>query len=330
MNKKTTSYWTRRRFLKEMAGTAAAGTLLSACGQLVPAQSVATPSASPAKRTNAPASPTGWTPPEPRTGDHPSGEGSLRLGRDLELTFDASAVETQRPDIFQEEHFSIYDVVAHLGERGDLELESHFDETLDTHVIDTINGKSGWWYQAHYSNGWFEVNAFRMDMYPYKNNMTIWLQPGKQGRVEAIHNTFRDEVTRREQNGGEVILPSLIIRSPEGTWTFEDVPMTAHNLRDDVLQPGVVTALDALIGLTERGELPSLGLTWYETIGGADPVDSYWIEEIGPAQAAGGCGFVYEIGPREFSGFSGSHIHIPSDVRVVVSPEYALWFWICL
>ena len=25
-----------------------------------------------------------------------------------------------------------------------------------------------------------------------------------------------------------------------------------------------------------------------------------------------------------------SHIHIPSDIRGTVSPEYALWFWICL
>jgi hypothetical protein len=44
----------------------------------------------------------------------------------------------------------------------------------------------------------------------------------------------------------------------------------------------------------------------------------------------GGCGFVYETGPNSFAGFSGTHIHIPADVRVIISPEYALWFWICL
>jgi hypothetical protein len=48
------------------------------------------------------------------------------------------------------------------------------------------------------------------------------------------------------------------------------------------------------------------------------------------AEAAESCGFVYEAGPRSFSGFSGTHIHIPCDARPIVSPEYALWFWICL
>jgi hypothetical protein len=59
-------------------------------------------------------------------------------------------------------------------------------------------------------------------------------------------------------------------------------------------------------------------------------VDTYYLEQIDEAEAYGSCGFVYETGPRDFSGFTGSHIHIPSDVRVTVSPEYALWFWICL
>ena len=40
--------------------------------------------------------------------------------------------------------------------------------------------------------------------------------------------------------------------------------------------------------------------------------------------------FVYEAGPLAFSGFSGTHIHIPCDARAIVSPEYAFWFWICL
>lgn len=29
-------------------------------------------------------------------------------------------------------------------------------------------------------------------------------------------------------------------------------------------------------------------------------------------------------------GPGGNHIHMPSDVRVTVSPEYALCFWICI
>ena len=93
---------------------------------------------------------------------------------------------------------------------------------------------------------------------------------------------------------------------------------------------GIITALDILLSLGEQGKISDIKLTWYDRIGAADPVDSYWVEQIDADIAFGGCGYVYETGPLEFSGFAGSHIHIPLDVRVIVSPEYALWFWICL
>jgi hypothetical protein len=91
-----------------------------------------------------------------------------------------------------------------------------------------------------------------------------------------------------------------------------------------------VTGLDAILSLAEHGELSDLKLTWYGTIGTADPVQHYFVERIDSDEALGTCGYVYETGPTEYSGFRGTHIHIPSDLRVTVSPEYALWFWICL
>jgi hypothetical protein len=108
------------------------------------------------------------------------------------------------------------------------------------------------------------------------------------------------------------------------------VAVTPHDVRQDLFQPGVTTALDALLSLEDRGELAAVDLTWYERIGYADPVDSYWVTQINDAIELGGCGFVYETGPLNWPGFSGTHIHIPADARVTLSPEYALWFWICL
>jgi hypothetical protein len=258
------------------------------------------------------------------------GTGMVRIQGIGEFTFDASQVETLRSEIFQPGHFSLFDILVHLAERGDIALDYRFDETRDTYVIDAINGQGGWWYQVYYSGGWSESNVFRMDMYPYKNRTELWLHTEREQRLENIYRTFREEVERLASNGGRVTIPEVTIRSPAGNRTFRDVVVTAHDVRSDVLQPGVVTALDALLSLAEQGELSHLKLTWYETVGSADPVDSYWLERIDDAEAHGGCGFVYETGPRYFSGFSGSHIHLPADVRVTVSPEYALWFWICL
>jgi len=334
----------RRHFMRQLAGGLAlcgVGALAAACAPLADEPEPAEPpptSAEDQPDATSDAPPTyvlpmqegTWTPPIAHTGDQPAGQGAIDIQGLGTFSFDAAQVQTVRPDIFRPGHFSLFDVLVHLQQRGDIALDHHFDEALDTHVIDALDGTRGWWHQAYYANGWPEPNVFRMDMYPYKNNTRIALKREDDERLDAIHDTLREEVARLAQNGGRVILPSLAIRSPVTDWTFEDVVVTPHDVRSDVLQPGVVTALDALISLREQEQLPTLKLTWYERIGRADPVDSYWVEQVDDAEATGGCGLVYETGPSRFSGFSGSHIHIPADVRVTVSPEYALWFWICL
>ena len=244
-----------------------------------------------------------------------------------EFNFEASDVETLRPDIFRPGRSSLFDVLAHLDERGDIRLEYHFSEEKNTHVIDNIDGESGWWHSAYYSGGWPEANTFRIDMYPYKNGMEFWLHRERDDRLTAIYDSFQAEVDRLARNAGRIIIPEVTIRSPSGNSILRDVEVTPHDERTDVLQPGVVTGLDAILSLAEQGDLSRLKLTWYERIGTADPVQSYWLEQIDQAEASGTCGFVYETGTP---GIGGNHIHIPSDVRVTLSPEYALWFWICL
>lgn len=272
-----------------------------------------------------------WGPPQAvHESDKPKGMATLNIDGIGQFTFDAGQVLSKRPDIFRQGHFSVFDALVQVASQGDIALEYHFDDSRDTHVIDAINGQTGWWYRAHYAGGWAENNAFRMDMFPYKNGMSIRLLRPNAEYVEQIYRTFAEEVERLERNGGQVILPELAIRSPNANYVFRDVVVTPHNVRSDVFQPGVVTALDALLSLGEQGELPALKLTWYDRIGSADPVQHYFVEQIGDSVAYASCGFVYETGSTEFHGFIGSHIHIPSDLRATVSPEYALWFWICL
>lgn len=332
----------RRRFLQllAMGGTA----LAAAC---VPRQDETPPTATstPVQAEIEPSVPTpppsgtsnsfrlptengGWTPPpEARTVELPSGTNTVRLEGIGEFSFAADDVETLRPDIFQPDRFSLFDILPHLAERGEINLDYHFDEEMNTHVIDSINGEGGWWHSAYYSGGWPEANVFRMDMYPYKNGMEFWMHPEQEERLDAIYDTFVQEVDRLASNGGQIVIPEVTIRSPSSNTLFRDVLVTPHDVRTDVLQPGVITGLDAILSLAEQGELSQLKLTWYERIGTADPVQSYWLEQIDLAEAEGTCGFVYETGAR---GIGGNHIHVPSGVRVTVSPEYALWFWICL
>jgi hypothetical protein len=273
----------------------------------------------------------GVTPPLTQAGRKPSRVGEVIIRRDIgTFEFDPTQIETVRPDIFQSGHFSLFDILVHLDAKGEIDLEYHFDESMDTHVIDSLNGETGWWHDAYYSSGWSETNVFRMDMYPYKDGTTFRLIDRNPTEIEEIYQTFRDEVARLEMNKGEIIIPQVTIRSRVFTLEFQDVLVTAHGIRSDVLQPDVITAMDILLSLLEQGELSRLKLTWYEGIADADPVDSYWTEQINEAEAYGGAGFVYETGPLAFKGFRGSHIHIPSDVRTIISPEYAFWWWINL
>ena len=246
------------------------------------------------------------------------------------FTFDPAEVVTVRSDVFQPGHFSVFDALVQLDKQGDIDLEYHFDGAMDTHIIDTINDKRHWWYEVKYSSGWFEPNVFRMDMFPYKDNTNIRVYPQREEYLARICRTFGDEIVRMAENEGKLVIPSVTIGGPNILHQFEDVAVTAHDIRSDILKPGVITALDILLSLGEQGQLFDLKLTWYDRIMSADPVDSYWVEQIDSDVAFDSCGFVYETGPTEFSGFAGSHIHIPLDVRVIVSPEYAFWFWICL
>jgi hypothetical protein len=263
-------------------------------------------------------------------GARPSGTGSIEI-RDIgRFSFNAAEVRTLRPDIFADGHFSLFDVLAHVHESGDIDLQYHYDGGMATHVIDSLNGMPYWWYQAHYSSGWFETSVFRMDTYPWKNGTVLRVEPVSEEYHARIDRSFGDEVRRLAANGGQVVIPEVVVQDPNGTRTFRDVVVTPHGVREDVLQDGVVTALDILLSLGEQGQLSTVELMWYSSINRADPVDNYFVERIDDAEAYARCGYVYEVGAVEFSGFSGSHIHIATDVRVLVSPEYALWFWLCL
>ncbi|MBN1192068.1 MAG: hypothetical protein JXA36_00020 [Coriobacteriia bacterium] len=271
-----------------------------------------------------------WSPVDTMVGGLPSAKGTVEIRGIGKYAFEASAVRTARPDIFAEGHFSLFDVLVHVHEQGQIALEYHYEPLMETHVVDSIDGEPFWWYQAHYSSGWFETSAFRMDHYLWKDGTVLRVEHVSEERLAQLHSSFADEVARRASNGGEVIVPEVVIRDRNSSRTFRDVAVIPHDLRSDVLQPGVVTALDILLSLGERGDLSLLELSWYETINRADPVDSYFIERIDESEAYGRCGYVYEVGADEFSGSRGSHIHIPTDVRIVVSPDYAMWFWLCL
>ena len=197
---------------------------------------------------------------------------------------------------------------------------------MGTHVIDSIDGMTHWWYRAYYDNGWPESNNFRMDLYPYKDKMWVEVYRATPSLADDLYDVFREEVERLESNNGTLIIPTITISGPGLIHVFEDVVVTSHGLRNDTFQPGVITAIDVIMSLGDQGRI-TYDLQWYDEIGLAE-VKNFFVNGIDGQKAYDRCGFVYEAGDKQYR--YGNHIHIPSDYRVITSPEYEEWFWICL
>jgi hypothetical protein len=258
----------------------------------------------------------------------PVNMGTIRVGS-KPIEFDPKEVETVRPDIFRPGYFSMFDVLVHVSKNGHVDLEYHFNESMNTHVIDKLEGKTSWWYYTYYNGGWRESNYFRSDHYPWKDGTVLHFIEVQPSRLEKTYKIYREEVTRKEANNGRVVIPLVIIDGKTVNNKFEDVEVTAHNLRNDVFQDNMITAIDVILSLDDQEKL-SYGLKWYESIGTARIVKNFWVESIDEDKAHGRCGFVYESGDQDLRGFIGNHIHLPSDTRALNSPEYVMYFWICI
>jgi hypothetical protein len=241
--------------------------------------------------------------------------------------FEPADIITSRDDIFQRGYFSLFDILVHLDDRGDIEMEFEFDKEYDTHLIKKINDLEDWWYWSHYDGGWREDNAWRMDLYPYKDNSTIHFHQESSNVIEGIFDVFKDEVEQRKDDDGKVIVKKVMIRSNSFDIDFEDVEVTAHNIRNDTFKEGVITAIDVIMSLGDQGKI-TYDLSWYESIGSAGIVKNYFVTMINGDESYGTCGYVYETGYYRMN--YRNHIHIPSDHRVIISPEYEEFFWICL
>jgi hypothetical protein len=261
----------------------------------------------------------------------PTSLGTIEIEGLGEFTFNPAEVTTRRPDIFRPGYFSVFDVVAHLADEGWFTMEYHFDRCLDTHVIDRLNDRMDWWYRAYYAGSWAETNATRMDYFLYKDGMSIQLSTRPQEYMAQLYNSFAGEVQRKSLNLGRVVIPEVRI----GTVVHRGVPVSAHGVRADVLQPDVVTALDVLLSLADQQRINGLKLTWYSSVGASIPVDSFYVEQIDDGDgiydresSPEGGTWVYETGSLDFAGYQGSNLRVPSDVRVLFSPEYVAWYWI--
>jgi hypothetical protein len=264
----------------------------------------------------------------------PKKMGKFRIGRRFSgnsrvYEFNPVEVETLRPDIFREGYFSVFDVLVHVAERGDFELDYHFEESLNTYVIDHLEGAREWWYEIYFDAGWPEGNFYRMDHFPWKDGSYLTFFEVTPERIESAYSFFQKEIKRLERNDGQVIIPIVYITGIIDRWEFENVTVSSHNLRVDMFQNDTITAIDVILSLGDQG-MVNYTLQWYESIGEARIVKSFWVENLMGDRSRGRCGFVHEEGNLLKGRLGDNHIHLPADVKVLNSPDYAWWFYMCV
>ncbi len=262
--------------------------------------------------------------PDPPQNTKPVLEGSIRILQ-TSFTFNPTRVLSKRPDIFNRGYFSMFDILAHLDDNEVIPMEYHFDVEMNTYVIDSLYGQSNWWYESKYEGGWSERNNFRMDHYPWKDGASLYLFIESIGTLNAYYREFREEVQRFEKNNEQTIIPEITLRGLTTQKTFTNVIITPHHLRNDMFKIGTITAIDVILSLAAQNEI-TYEIEWIEEIYGIN-IQNYWVQGIDKDIASGRCGWVYESG---YLGLSGNHIHLPTDIRVLNSPEYVLFFWICI
>jgi hypothetical protein len=83
----------------------------------------------------------------------------------------------------------------------------------------------------------------------------------------------------------------------------------------------VVTAADVIMTLADMGKL-QCDLRWYESVGTAGIVQTYYVDRINDDATHDRTGFIYEMGAKENR---RGILHIPADTRVLTCPEYMRW-----
>ena len=212
-------------------------------------------------------------------------EGKINIEGIGEFTFSPGEVETVRKDLFKEGFFSVFDILVSLDGSGVIDMTYRFDESMNTHVIESMNGRENWWYRAHYDGGWPEGNAFRMDHFPYKDKMVIVVFEDDQDNLGNIYQAFREEIERKNKNDGKIIVPEVIIRGRGNKMVFNDLEIKAYNLRNDMLKEGTITALDVILTLGEDNKL-TYDLQWRDSIGSIMLSSGMFISKAAAAAAA--------------------------------------------
>lgn len=79
------------------------------------------------------------------------------------FSFNPDKVITMRSDLYKENEFSVFDVVTYLDNEKIINVEYYFDESIDSYVVNSINGIQYWAYVVVDKSGEMIETGYLMD-----------------------------------------------------------------------------------------------------------------------------------------------------------------------
>lgn len=190
---------------------------------------------------------------------------------------------------------TVMDVFLSLPEIDPVYNPIHYKkrEQLISCVPTEIGGKRGnWWYSATLPKGRIEPTAYPMEEYVLTDGSTVIFHMEDEENYSKTLSNLRKSYGFREKLSD--LDDYLVVRSvyitginegmePEKLAVFDDVKVRSHGKGKEYFNPGVVTVLDALLSLEDKGLIGLEYSMFYEMIkkaGERIPIYSYWVWNI--------------------------------------------------
>lgn len=134
----------------------------------------------------------------------------LRIETVGDFSFEPAEISTMRGDLFDDEQFSIFDIAVYLDRTGVIDMKYHFNETIDSYVIDSINGIKGWWYKVNGGEAYLNEGIF-IDRFAYDDQYTYELVSIEENELYDIYGKS-DEVVQEDVDDEIIALAEDTIR----------------------------------------------------------------------------------------------------------------------
>ena len=137
---------------------------------------------------------------------------SLSIKNIGDFTFVPEDISTMRSDVFKNGEFSIFDIVVYLDRTKQIDADYHFEETIDSYIIDSINGTDNWWYEVKNPSGMIDSRKIFMDSYKYDNKLSYELINISDDEFTQIYGAFENEKDKTNPQQQLLILSEKLIQ----------------------------------------------------------------------------------------------------------------------